>query len=123
LINKDNFPKTLLSLRQWLDWREERCTKAHRLVKAPYSPHSGYTSDATSPKTWGTVDEALAGVEKYKFDGICFAFTAKNGMIAHNAIPPPNAQILRGFLRWQGGFRYFSPRPFSVLFANALAFA
>ena len=74
MINKDNFPKTLLSLRQWLDWREERCPKAHRLVKVPYDPNSGYRADPTDPKTWETVDEALAVIEKHKYDGIGTAF-------------------------------------------------
>ena len=78
---KDNFPKEILSHRQWLDWREERCPKAHRLVKVPYDPKTGYHASSVDPVTWATIDEAIASVEKYKLHGIGYVFTEANGII------------------------------------------
>ena len=81
MINKDNFPKELLSLHRWLDWREERCPKKHRPVKVPYDPKSGNRASTVDPATWGTVDEALAVVETHKYDGIGFVLSAKDDII------------------------------------------
>ena len=75
---KDNFPKEILSHRHWFGWREERCPKAHRLVKVPYDPKNGYHASSVDP---ATIDEAIVSVEKYKLHGIGYVFTESIGIV------------------------------------------
>jgi primase-polymerase (primpol)-like protein len=80
-IQKNNFPKEILPLRRWFGWRKERCPIKHRPVKVPYNPANGYHASVSDPSTWASVDEAIASVEKYKLDGIGFAFTEDDDII------------------------------------------
>ena len=65
---KENFPQELKDIPQWI------C----HLKKVPKSPKNGRNLSGSLTK-WGTTFEAAcAAVEKYKFDGLGFVFTAND---------------------------------------------
>lgn len=70
MIEKNNIPKELQNLRQWVCWRLEQDKRSGRDCKVPYSPKTGRRASPSNSETWGSLDEALNCVEKYLFSGI-----------------------------------------------------
>lgn len=64
-ISLDSIPSELHSLVQWVGAKN----------KIPMNPHNGGRASSTDPETWGTIEEAFAGIERFGFDGIGFVFT------------------------------------------------
>jgi len=63
----------LTALRQWVLFNKD---------KRPFNPATGLPASTTSPKTWGTFDEACrAGVKSGQFMGVGFVFTAGSGLV------------------------------------------
>jgi hypothetical protein len=68
-----NIPAELKDRPQWVIWQlAQRDGKA---TKLPYNPKTGELADSTKASTWGTIQEALIGTEKYSADGIGFVFS------------------------------------------------
>ena len=66
-----NIPAELRALSQWVG----------RRGKMPINPATGSAASAGQPDTWGTLEQALSGVEMGLFDGIGFEFATGGGLI------------------------------------------
>ena len=58
----------LRSVRVWCVWKHE--LKDRRWTKPPCSWRDGRKASITDPRNWGTFDEALASMARYRLDGI-----------------------------------------------------
>ena len=76
-----NFPKELITLRQWICWRLEPDPKSDKPRKVPYDPKTGRKASSTNPESWATLAEAQAAREKFLFTGIGFVFTEECGIV------------------------------------------
>jgi len=65
MVNYDNIPEELKTLKQWV------CCDVNKL---PKNPITGGNAMANKPETWGTFEQALKAKEKYGFAGIGFQF-------------------------------------------------
>lgn len=61
----ENIPNELKRVPNWVCWTND---------KLPKNPHTGGNAQSNNKSTWGTFYEAVAAVEKYKFNGIGFMF-------------------------------------------------
>jgi primase-polymerase (primpol)-like protein len=68
------YPHELRNRRQWVCWRLER--RKGKATKIPITPRTGANASTDDSSTWGTFDEALAGVQRFRCQGIGFVFTA-----------------------------------------------
>lgn len=62
----ENIPNELKKLRQFVCWVGND--------KIPKNPHTGQNAMSNNPDTWGTIEEAVAACEKYRFDGVGLMF-------------------------------------------------
>lgn len=82
-INIYNLPKELDEIKArplWVCYKlQPRPTKDDpgHLGKIPYNPKTGNGADAANPKTWASYEEAAAGVQSGKYNGIGFEFGAE----------------------------------------------
>ncbi|MCL2165472.1 MAG: hypothetical protein FWH55_14055 [Oscillospiraceae bacterium] len=76
-----NFPQALSALPQWVCWRLEDDKKSERKAKVPYQPLTGKRASSSNPQHWGTLQDALYGMQKYLFTGIGFVFTQDSGIV------------------------------------------
>ena len=70
-LQTDNIPDTLRALPQWVG----------RRGKMPLNPATGEGAKAGIPTTWGTLEQALAGVNAGRFEGIGFEFATGGGLV------------------------------------------
>lgn len=70
-LQTDNIPAELRALSQWVG----------RRGKMPLNPLTGQGAKAGDPSTWGTLEQALLGVELGTFDGIGFEFASGGGLV------------------------------------------
>lgn len=63
----ENIPQELKKLKQWVCWCGD---------KLPKNPFTGGNAQSNNKDTWGTFEDAVKAVEKYKFDGIGFMFAS-----------------------------------------------
>ena len=70
-LQTDNIPPELRVLPQWVG----------RRGKMPLNPVTGQGAKAGDPSTWGTLEQALLGVELGTFDGIGFEFAGGGGIV------------------------------------------
>ncbi len=61
----EKIPDELKKCTQWVCWCGD---------KLPKNPKTGGNAQSNNPKTWGTFEQALKAVDKYRFDGIGFMF-------------------------------------------------
>jgi len=74
-LKLEQIPLSLRSTPQWVAWRY--ITRDGKQTKAPVSPHDGSLADSTSPKTWGTFDDAVEACQgDSSLAGVGFVFTA-----------------------------------------------
>ena len=69
----ENIPDELKALEQWVCWRLE-LNKDGKETKVPYHP-IGFKADCSKPNSWASFDQACAGYQAGKFDGIGFEFS------------------------------------------------
>ena len=65
-----NIPPQLQDLDQWVACKG----------KQPINPHTGRLASPTDPTTWGTLEQALAAVDRYQLDGFGLGF-ARDGKL------------------------------------------
>lgn len=61
----ESIPQELKRLKQWVCWCGD---------KLPKNPYTGGNAQSNNKSTWGTFDDAIKAINKYKFDGIGFMF-------------------------------------------------
>ena len=64
-MNFEKIPQELKVLKQWVCWCGD---------KLPKNPHTGGNAQSNNPSTWGTFEQALEAVARYKFSGVGFMF-------------------------------------------------
>ena len=74
-----DFPPEILKLNNWICWRLEKDKKG-KDTKVPYSPKTGKKASTINPDDWGSIEDAKAAYEKYRFSGLGFVFEEKNGI-------------------------------------------
>jgi putative DNA primase/helicase len=67
-------PAELRERPQWVGWRY--VVRDGRQTKTPINPRTGRNGSSTNLTTWGTFDEAIAAVERFKLCGIGYVFSA-----------------------------------------------
>jgi hypothetical protein len=69
-------PRELRDRAQWVTFRLiPKPADPNKYDKVPHNPRTGATASVDDAATWGTFDEALAGIPRWKHDGIGFVFT------------------------------------------------
>ena len=61
----ENIPSELKIVKNWVCWCGD---------KLPKNPYTGGNAQSNNQQTWGTFQDALEAIEKYKFDGVGFMF-------------------------------------------------
>src|SRR5260370_37848153 len=72
-----DFPRELLERRQIVNYKlglRPRRNKPDELAKTPYNPRTGEPASVDDPDTWGTAEEAAAGVTRWRMKGAGFMF-------------------------------------------------
>lgn len=69
-------PSELARLDQWVCWRLTKRRGAAKATKVPHSGLDGRLASVTDPTRWTSLQDALAGQERWHMDGIGFVFTA-----------------------------------------------
>ena len=70
-LQTDNIPEELRALPQWVG----------RRGKIPLNPATGEGAKAGIPSTWGTLEQAVTGVNAGRFEGIGFEFATGGGLV------------------------------------------
>lgn len=65
----------LRSFHRWVGWRI--FTRRGELTKPPVNPHSGCLARVSDSTSWGTFEEAVIAVKKYRLDGIGFVLNGE----------------------------------------------
>ncbi len=73
--------ESLCQHRRWLGWRPESAANG-RAKKVPIHPASGRKIDGTDPSNWVSYEEALVAVTDGRCDGIGYALTPDDDVIA-----------------------------------------
>ena len=73
-------PVELRSIARWVGWKA-RPKSNGKLDKLPCSPHTGAVGDAHDPAAWGSFDEAIAAMRRYRFDGIGIVLTGEDSLV------------------------------------------
>lgn len=68
----DNIPDELKIRRQWVCWKLEM--RNGKTTKVPKRADTGGNAKSTNPNTWSDFETAIAGCEKFGFDGVGFVF-------------------------------------------------
>jgi hypothetical protein len=74
-------PTALAQLRDeplWVAW--DYCWKGGRWTKPPFNPRTGRYASISDPATWGTFDEALAGMQRHDLAGVGLVLTESGGV-------------------------------------------
>jgi hypothetical protein len=77
-VAPEGVPVALQDRLQWVTWNLER--RGDDWSKLPYSP-AGALAKSNEPTTWGTLDAALADLQRRRFSGIGFMFAADDPFV------------------------------------------
>lgn len=72
----DAVPEELRSRDQWVCWRYERVLGKDALTKVPYDSRTDRHASTTNWTQWTSFDDAAAGYESGRFDGLGYVFAA-----------------------------------------------
>jgi hypothetical protein len=64
----------------WVAWAYVWKAKAGKWDKPPINPHTGKMAKVNDPQTWGSFDEALAAVKRYKLAGVGLMLVKDGGV-------------------------------------------
>lgn len=77
-------PRALLELAQWVTWRKEQRRKPNGdlyWTKVPYNPRTGRKASVSAPETWGAYQQAVAAARRSRHDGIGFVVTKSDPFV------------------------------------------
>lgn len=112
---KANFPQELTERPQWVVWKYEPKPGSDKPTKVLYNPGTPtYKASSTSPKTWGTLQQALKAAQLPGVDGIGFVFSKDDPYIGidfdncvdENGIIDP---VVTGWIESFDNYAEFSP--------------
>lgn len=70
----ERVPQELKELPQWVCWRLVDDLGKDRKKKVPVDPHTGGAAKSNDPATWASYEDAVAGKERFRADGIGIMF-------------------------------------------------
>jgi hypothetical protein len=76
----ETVPTELRAIARWVGWKA-RPKPTGKLDKLPCSPHTGAVGDAHDPAAWGSFDEAVAAMRRYRLDGIGIVLTQEDSLV------------------------------------------
>ncbi len=68
-------PRELREYRSWVGWKYGKVRTSGKHEKIPVNPHTGGRASVDKATTWGTFEEAVAAVERFRLEGAGFVFT------------------------------------------------
>jgi len=71
-LQAQGIPPELAGRRQWTGYRLEWNAKGGRWEKVPVDPLTGRRAKTNDPRTWGSIADAIAGLERFRCDGVGF---------------------------------------------------
>ena len=81
-MNPSHIPNELLALPQWVVWKYEPKPGSDKKTKVLYNPgNPTYRASSTSPRTWGTIQQALKAAQLPSVDGVGFVFSKSDPYI------------------------------------------
>jgi len=106
-VQVETIPQELRALPQWTFWRFEANPKGGKDKKAPRNPHTGQNASPIDPQDWGTLDDAIDAVERFRGNGVQFLLSKTDpyaGIDLDHCVAPDTgevepwaAQIVAGF--------------------------
>ena len=103
-VEINNIPQELKDHHQWVVWKwENRNGKA---TKPPYDAKTGQRASHSNPSTWGTLEEAVKGLER-GFDGIGFVFSGDDsfcGIDIDDCRDPKSGEVTNWVAKIVDGF-------------------
>src|SRR5262249_6703685 len=63
----------------WVNWRKRTLPGPTNPAKIPYNPRTGRFASSTDPRSWSSLDQALAVVAQY--DGVGYVFVPENEIV------------------------------------------
>ncbi|MGI8913101.1 MAG: hypothetical protein ACR2JY_04805 [Chloroflexota bacterium] len=76
----DAVPAELRAIARWVCWKAR--PKANgKLDKLPCSPHTGSVGDAHDPAAWGSFEQAVIAMRRYRLDGIGIVLTGEDSLV------------------------------------------
>ncbi len=76
----DAVPAELRAIARWVGWKA-RPKPNGKLDKLPCSPHTGSVGDAHDPAAWGSFEQAVIAMRRYRFDGIGIVLTGEDSLV------------------------------------------
>jgi len=73
-------PAALRSIARWVGWKA-RLKPNGKLDKLPCSPHTGSVGDAHDPAAWGSFEQAVIAMRRYRLDGIGIVLTGEDSLV------------------------------------------
>jgi putative DNA primase/helicase len=86
-VSIDQIPHELQDRNQWVAWEYQyhpgrSKSKGKPWTKVPINPHTGQNGSSTDPKTWGTLEQAVACYQDRNLSGIGFVLTTDRDSFA-----------------------------------------
>ena len=69
-IVSNQIPQELKKNQAWVNWKSEQYPDEKKPRKIPYSPKTGHQAKVNEPETWGSFNQSLKGLQKFKASGI-----------------------------------------------------
>jgi primase-polymerase (primpol)-like protein len=110
---RNNIPRELIELRQWVNWRRIWDEKMRRQRKIPINPRTNSWASVKDANTWSDFETALRNL--HRSDGIGFVFTEDDEFMGgdfDNQVDPVTGEINPEALRIINalrGYVEFSP--------------
>ena len=76
----DAVPVELRSIARWVGWKA-RPKPNGKLDKLPCSPHTGSVGDAHDLATWGSFEQAMTAMRRYRLDGIGIVLNGEDSLV------------------------------------------
>lgn len=79
----ESIPEPLRNTPCWVNWSLKPGAKSgDKPTKVPIDPHTGSAASVTDPRTWGTIEQAVAFHDRLPDRGIGLVLTVEAGLIA-----------------------------------------
>lgn len=79
ILMVENIPSEMKSKSQWVAWGPRQDAEGITREKTPINPRTGCNADTTARSSWGTFEQALLAIKKFKdVRGIGFVFSKQD---------------------------------------------
>ncbi len=79
ILPQNAIPSELLALNHWVNWGPRKNKQGETINKMPIDPKTGKNAHSNYPATWGSFDQAAAGVTRFQnISGFGFVFSEQD---------------------------------------------